>query len=273
MQWPQQWIVPHRLRADAKRRSEHLGLSSLDIYAATEEENDRDARGAGNIPKSLLYKPRKTVASMLGQTGARNRIRLDAVTQDFFEPLWELVEKNGSNSWVLGGESATTLDCWLLAYLSLASPPLKPPQNWLEDALLTKYPVLFRWATNFRQECFGSPINPASVLGDPEAGSSVSPSLSWQAQAPKSVARIGLTILTIIFDSLPMPSWWRSNQILRSSPGPDRSATRVPVYTVGLAGGSLSAMIVGCLYYFVARRKASSREFGEAGRMLGLGVH
>jgi sorting and assembly machinery component 37 len=299
LQWPQQWITPHGLRDEAKVRSEHLGLSSLDLESFSKEEGDTNARAVGNIPKSLLANQKETVASAIGKGGHQNRFRLDAVTSDLFEPLCDFVERNGSHSWVFGTDQASSLDCLLLAYMSLMSPPLKPPHRWLPDALSTRYPALLEWTTNFRQERFGGPISTADVLSLPASDMPASHRhLPWHPQAPNSVKDIGLTVLSAMFDSLPIVSKYRSDRIVRQSSHDATAdntrahqaiqASKYPLYSrLGAVGSALGAGL-GYLFYtgllgkggrtqqarhlHRIRNTTIQRDFGEAGRMLGLGA-
>ncbi len=291
--WPKQWTLPHRLRDGAKVRSEHLGLSSLDIETAGAEDGDTVARGAGNIPRNLVAKPKETITGMLGKGGHQNQFRLDAVTSDFFEPLRDLVKKNGGQSWVFGTDQASSLDCLLLGYLSLMIPPLMPPRRWLHDALVSRYPVLLEWTNNFRQESFGGPISAADVLFSPTSEKRTSnPCLPWYSPAPASTRDSGLTFLAEILNSLPIFSRYFSDRIRRT---PSRSTkvdsttmVRVPSYPLLGGLGVLGSVLGGFMAYYlyggslksrqraqqgigvVKRNMTSQRDFGEAGRMLGL---
>jgi sorting and assembly machinery component 37 len=299
LQWPRQWTIPHRLREDAKIRSDHLGLSSLDIEAADKGDGDTNARGAGNIPKSLIAKRKETVTKLLSRSGHQNQFRLDAVTSDVLEPLCDLVEKNGSDSWVFGTDKASSLDCLLLAYLSLMSPPLLPPHIWLQAALSSKYPALLTWTTNFRQECFGGPIDAADVLAGSASRIHRSyTNLPWHLPAQGSMQSMILTVLATAFESLPIVSDYFPDRFTRISPREARSADsdakgadtvqskNYPLLLggLGLVGSALGAATT--FYYrealfsrrenaqrthYLGRRNMSNqRDFGEAGRMLGL---
>ena len=293
--WSKQWILPHRLRDGAKVRSEHLGLSSLDIETASTEDGNTVAPGAGNIPKNLVANPKQTVAGMLSESGQQNQFRLDAVTSDLFEPLSDLVKKSGGQSWVFGTDQASSLDCLLLGYLALMSPPLIPPRRWLQDALASRYSVLLEWTTNFRQECFGGPVSPADVFSSPTSEMRTShPCLPWHSPTSVSVENIGSTFLAASLDSLPIVSWYFSSRIRRSSPrntkvDGTRSSTMVhvspyPLFSgLGIVGSVFGAYMAYYMYKGslksrsraqqstgLARNMTSQRDFGEAGRMLGL---
>ena len=299
LRWPNQWFAPHRLREDAKRRSEHLGLSSLDIETAGKEDGDTNPRGTGGIPKNLVTRPKETTGSILGKSGRGNQFRLDAVTSDFFEPLCDLVEKNGRHSWVFGRDKASSLDCLLLAYIALMSPPLMPPHNWLRDALSARYPVLLQWATNFRQEIFGGPIRVADVLCIPTSTMPASyPNLPWYPATPVRTEHIGSIVLNAIIHSLPIVSRFFPVRIVRTSPrtsrGFDESEASVMVRSLkspwyaglGIAGSALGAGMAYCIYEglfgpregaqqahtYSRRNMTRQRDFGEAGRMLGVGM-
>ncbi|EEP77510.1 conserved hypothetical protein [Uncinocarpus reesii 1704] len=74
LQWPNQWIIPPQVRSQAKARTEHLGLSSLDLDVVEEERQqgrDATALAAGQIPKSLVTKPRQTVSGLLDKNFAK----------------------------------------------------------------------------------------------------------------------------------------------------------------------------------------------------------
>lgn len=288
LRWPSQWAVPKKLREQAKVRSEHLGLSSLDIETVGKNEGETDARGPGSIPRHMTARRKETVASILGKSGVQNQFRLDAVTSDFLEPLCDMVKEKGSDSWLFGTDRASSLDCLLLGYLALMSPPLKPPHRWLQDALSSRYPPLLDWATNFRQECFGGAISAADVFAVPTSSSPRV--LPWHPRAPTSIGVIGLNTLIATFDTLPIVSSYRSDRIIRASPRDAKSIDmEYSLYgRLGLVGGVLGASIGYCFYAGLLglgkgggghQRRAlprrvnfsNQRDFGEAGRMLGLG--
>ena len=237
---------------------------------------------------------------MLRKAGGRTQFRLDAVTSDALEPLCELVRTHGSQNWVFETDKASSLDCLLLGYVSLMSPPLTPPRKWLQDALSTRYPALLQWATSFRQECFGGPISAADdFFASPSVLSSSSSNLPWHSPAPLSTVDVGLTVLAAIYDSLPIPSF-RSDRVVRTVPPEAKSDTaetspmvqntKYPVFgPLGLVCGAFGAILGYGFYaglfgssrrsvqqtrHTIRRGNASTnqRDFGEAGRMLGLGA-
>lgn len=261
----------------------------MDIETASTEDGDTVARGAANIPKNLVAKPKQTIAGMLGKNGQQNQFRLDAVTSDFFEPLSDLVNKSGGQSWVFGTDQASSLDCLLLGYMALMNPPLIPPRRWLQDALVSRYPVLLDWTANFRQECFGGPVSAADVFASPTSEMrTVHPCLPWHSPTSASIQNIGSTFLTASLDSLPIVSRYFSGRIRRTSPlntKIDGTKSTNPLFGgLGIVGSALGAYMAYYMYRDssrsrsraqhgtgVARRNMTSqRDFGEAGRILGL---
>ncbi|KAJ5156117.1 hypothetical protein N7492_008920 [Penicillium capsulatum] len=216
LQWPNQWILPPKLHAAAKARTEYLGLSSLDLQAM-EEQRQRDhsaAVASGQVPKNLIQRPADTVSSLLGRTAQRNHFRLDALTGEFFEPLEAMLGKKQS---LLAGEtqdSLSSLDCIALGYLSLALvPDLTSP--WLRDAMRAKAPQLTAYTEHMRRRCFGEiPVEVAHAYSP----QSTSPSpLPWREPGRITAAAVGSTLLTTLADNTPFLSEVRRNRRLKQA--------------------------------------------------------
>lgn len=217
LQWPKSWIIPPKIRAAARNRTSHLGLSSLDVDAAAEEDRERQTTpGADQVPQSLLTKPKMTVSSLLGQTAHRSQFRLDSVTAQFCEPLQELL---GKKTYLLKGPGATSLDCLVLGYVSLGLvPELEFP--WLRDALRKHSPTLSKWADEFRKRCFGvaavtvsDAFPTASTETRPQPGNTTS--LPWQAPQRPSLRAVGGLLYDNVADSIPVWSELRANNRLK----------------------------------------------------------
>lgn len=146
--WPNSWFIPHRLRERARKTSEHLGLSGLDVDTAQEEPSN-DSIGT-QIPKSLR-KPQQTVNALLGHDRKRSKFRLNAVTDDFLAPLEEAL---GDKQWLITNYPSS-VDCLCLGYLDLMRLQPKAPQSWLDDALEDRFMKLGEWAGRRREEIFG----------------------------------------------------------------------------------------------------------------------
>ena len=139
LSWPQSWTLPSRLRSTARKRSDHLGLSGLDVDAIREKQLKKENEGiAAAIPKSLRI-TKKSVTGLIGSTAEQTRFRLEAVTADFFEPLGEEL---GSKPFFTS-HHMDTVDCYALALF--AQMLIKDmPQPWLRNAL-QKHQKLYGW--------------------------------------------------------------------------------------------------------------------------------
>ncbi|PGH33523.1 hypothetical protein GX50_03680 [[Emmonsia] crescens] len=212
LQWPNQWIMPPQIRKAAKKRTEHLGLTSLDLDVMVEEERQQ-ARDPGNlaskIPKSLVRKPQATVSDLLSKSSKQNRIRLDAMTGAFVAPLEELLGRKG---YLLSSEIPSSLDCLALGYLSLALVP-KLPYPWLRDAATGQAPRLAAYADRLRSRCFGAvPVDVSMAFTDSPALAS---SLPWRAPEQVSLGAVGKRALEGIVDSIPIVRQIRANTRLQ----------------------------------------------------------
>ncbi|PYH33367.1 mitochondrial import receptor subunit [Aspergillus neoniger CBS 115656] len=203
LQWPNQWILPPKLHSAAKTRTEHLGLSSLDIQAI-EDQRKRDhsaAVAAGQIPKNLIPQPRDTVSSLIGKTAQQNQFKLEALTAELFEPLEEIL--NGKGYFLHTREDGpTSLDCLALGYLSLALVP-ELPNPWLKDAMRSKAPQVTAYTERMVKEIFGVvELEHALPLDDTKR--SRSSILPWQAPQRARLATIGSTLYNTLADATPI---------------------------------------------------------------------
>ncbi|OJJ46965.1 hypothetical protein ASPZODRAFT_131883 [Penicilliopsis zonata CBS 506.65] len=215
LQWPNQWILPPKIHAQAKLRTEHLGLSSLDLEAIREQK-DREhsaAVAAGKIPKTLIRNPRETVSTLLSKTSQQNQFRLEALTAEFFEPLESLL---GHQPYFLSPDRPTTLDCLALAYLSLADIP-DLPFSWLRDAMRSKAPGLTAYTDRMRRHHLGLEVKVIDALSATSTSSTSSPSLPWQAPERASFATLGKTLYDTLADSTPILKHIRLNNRLREA--------------------------------------------------------
>lgn len=274
LSWPQSWTIPQKLRDAARKRSEHLGLSGLDVDATREKELQKQNEGiTAAIPQSLRL-PKKSVTALLGSSAEQTRFRLEAVTSDFFEPLEKLL---GKKNYFLG-DRITTLDCFALAVLGQIRTE-GMPQPWLREAL-EKYPNLWHWTK----------VNSIQVYG-------VRAQLPWANATERGWADFTLDVLDSIAESLPVtviPTRIRaqddSSWIHVDSPKSVftkferthlfhlQSKKHQDALREVIAGGLSSAGLIGTLVYmgvlalnWPARRSQPTRQgFGEAGAFLGL---
>lgn len=210
--WPNQWILPPKLRTLAKTRTAHLGLSSLDLEAGEEERaRERSAAvAAGQIPKNLIARPRETVSTLLGKTAQSSRFRLEALTADLFEPLEQLL---GGKAYLLSDQGLSTLDVLVVGYLSLALVP-GLPAPWFGDALQSKAPRLAKYVARVRDECFGGVVDVVDAFKDTPSPSS---KLPWRQPERVNAAKIGSTLLNTLADATPILSDLRANDRLQQT--------------------------------------------------------
>ncbi|KAL4890043.1 Tom37 C-terminal domain-containing protein [Aspergillus ambiguus] len=228
LQWPAQWLLPPRLHSAAKHRTEHLGLSSLDL-AAIEEQRKRDlsaAVAAGQLPESFLHNRALTAArdaSAASATLARNQFKLEALTANLFDPLEEIL---ADKAYLLTTErdGPTTLDCLATGYLLLALVP-DVPYAWLRDAMRTKAPRLTALVERIRRSCFGPsdvvladayPPTPASTDNAATASAPLR-YLPWQAPDRPRLVTAACTVVDAVADALPIVRDVRVNNRLREA--------------------------------------------------------
>ncbi|KOS38062.1 hypothetical protein ACN38_g11132 [Penicillium nordicum] len=225
LQWPNQWILPPKLHTAAKTRTEHLGLSSLDLQAM-EDQRKREhsaAVASGQIPSNLIQQPRETVSKLLGRTAQTNQFRLEALTADFFEPLEAMLAR--SKTCLLPADdnnNPSTLDCVALGYLSLALvPELAFP--WLRDAIRSKAPLLAAYTERMRSRCFGdAPVETKHAFQP-----TVPAVLPWRAPERISVAAVGTTLLGTLADNTPFLREVRQNRRLKKAVEADSAFSSV----------------------------------------------
>ncbi|KAL6242327.1 hypothetical protein RBB50_010875 [Rhinocladiella similis] len=263
--WPNSWVLPHQLRERAKKRSDHLGLSSLDLDNAQDDQKE-DAGLTAHIPKSLR-KPKQTVTSLLGRSMQKNKFRLDAVTAEFLEPVAEML---GDKKFLLA-EQESSLDCLVLGYLALMQRP-QMPQAWIRDTLRTKYSNLGRWAEDHTHK----------VLGE----SAVKSTGMSHRRGDRSIIQVVQSIIEVCIGSMPVIG--AGFTVSEISPGGEQGFARYRQKQVSLANlqrrrdlyvQTLASIIattglVGWLWYKgvmqLPTRAPKGRSFGPAGSLFGL---
>ncbi|RAL58907.1 hypothetical protein DID88_009327 [Monilinia fructigena] len=149
--FPLPYLTPPHLRTGAKKRTEYLGLSSLDIDT---EDGDK-SREPSIIPESLR-RGKQTVSSLLAASPETNaQIRLDALATDFFESIQEL---KGKKEYLVSNDHMSSIDCLALGFMSLMLYP-NLPQPWLAKTMREKFPDLVKWVEELKNEVFGGVVN------------------------------------------------------------------------------------------------------------------
>lgn len=280
--WPESWTSPHQLRTQAKKRSEHLGLSSLDVDTA-QEDGKEDTGLTAHIPKSLR-RPKQTVSGLLGRNAQKNRFRLDAVTDDFLETLADML---GDKTWLLGSEESSA-DCLAIGYLSLMQTS-RLQHGWVKEALRTKYPKLDRWVRTQADHAFGPPVDVALVMGHKAGLSPTGLELPWAVPPARTFKRVFHSVLEGCIGSMPaIKSMYTISEIgsVRNAGGPGRYREKqtqlariryrrevfleVLTSTLSVAGLITWLIHTGGLPLPRWAPIPTQRRYGEAGAFLGI---
>jgi len=278
--FPLPYLTPPSVRAAAKQRTEHLGLSSLDI----DTEDVHGSQEKSIIPESLR-KPRATVSSLLAASPETNaQIKLDALASNYFEPLQKI---KGKKAYFVSDSQFSSLDCLALGYLSLMLIP-ELPQAWLSKTMRKKFPELCTWTEENRNSVFGGPVE----LGDaflPNGGNSAIATrtgyLPWTAPKNGGAVGVGKVFLSSIADSIPVVGQLRRNTRMRQHGGKtlDDELQSSSWQTITVVGSIIAGLGLAVGYMFQqgiialpsaeepeTQRKAGLDAFGDAGAALSV---
>ncbi|KAK4637696.1 Metaxin-like protein [Fulvia fulva] len=148
--WHINYIIPPQRRTAARSRTEHLAISSIDVDNVHEDMSNKPPgyEGVGKEQpgfeaeakqRASLLLPRKdTLRSLLQRPEHAAVFKLNALVDNFFEPLHEALQHN---DYLLGTAEPTSIDCLLYGYLSLILYP-QVPQDWLASTIKRKYKSL-----------------------------------------------------------------------------------------------------------------------------------
>ncbi|KAI9870360.1 MAG: hypothetical protein M1830_004339, partial [Pleopsidium flavum] len=283
----------------------HLGISSLDVDTASgASERSNNIPGSEHIPESLVRRSEETVTSILSQPHRQSRIRLDALTRNFLEPLQDLL---GKQSFFFSDEQPTSLDCLTLGYLALALYP-DLPQPWLADIMREGFESLCAYVHNLRGSFFGGPVRIEDALStrDGPAGADEAEAernkrakgkgpLPWLAPERGGLTTIGSLLLSNILDSIPLIDQLRASNRLTLAANESNlteqekaqvqaiaTARRRELFSQVITVGAGISAFVGYLFYtgivslpgeeeeMVAGEKRGLADLGEAGAMLAM---
>ncbi|KAI9768735.1 MAG: hypothetical protein M1840_004730 [Geoglossum simile] len=285
--WPIQYFTPPKLRSAAKARTEHLGLSALDVDLPNEKGTSQaSASAAAQIPQSLK-RPKETVTTLLTQPVHASQFRLDALMTTVLEPLQELL---GEKRFFFSDKQISSLDCLVLGYLALFLYP-DLPQSWLADTMRSKYAKLCGYADDLRGRFLGCPITihdfrianqKSSLQGREDSRALHYTVLPWVKPEKRGFSQVGSLLLENIADSLPLsqhlPKANRTNittsDVQAKGPEPSNNGSglgRTPKPQVLAIAAGVSAAL-GYLFYvglsIGEKQKTSLHDLGEAGAIL-----
>lgn len=265
--WPSSWTVPQRLRDGAKKRSEHLGLSALDVDATREKElKQQNAVITAQIPQAPRRPTKQTVSALLGSKAEQTRFRLEAVTADFFSPLQHQMGQKG----FLLGDEITAVDCLAIGILAQMQID-ELPQPWLRNTLNDRYPRLASWTERNKERLFSD--------------------LPWRPASSRSWTAIASGILNMVSESLPITlvpvtvrtrsrdntskdvkTVVRRKQDLQLSYRSRQTLVREMIGSCISAAGIVGILVQYGILQWPSRASANGgrRDFGEAGAFFGL---
>ncbi|KAJ8058700.1 hypothetical protein OCU04_012872 [Sclerotinia nivalis] len=235
--FPLPYLTPPHLRTEAKKRTEYLGLSALDIDT---EDGDK-SRDSSIIPESLR-RGKQTVSSLLAASPETNaQIRLDALATDFFESIQEL---KGKKRYLVSNSHMSSLDCLALGFISLMLYP-QLPQPWLAKTMRRKFPDLVKWVEELKDEAWDGVVTVDDVMLTQSPANAVQQNkvLPWQAPESRGILNVGGVFLASLADSLPIVGQQRKDNRMRRYGGEAGKDTGSNVWTYVATVGSLVAAV------------------------------
>ncbi|KAE9366759.1 hypothetical protein N431DRAFT_495164 [Stipitochalara longipes BDJ] len=275
--FPLPYLTPPSIRATAKQRTSHLGLSTLDI-----DSDDSSPPASQSIIPSSLRRPRNTVSSLLAASPeASAQIRLDALATAFFQPLEKLRAKK---QFFVSESQFSSLDCLVLGYLSLMLVP-ELPQPWLAQCLKKKFPSLCRWTEELRKTVYGPEVTVHDAfltkLGDSELDLRLKRlrgrgHLPWKAADNGGAVAVGSVFLSGVADGIPVIGQLRRNTRMRqhggltTEDGVESSSFQYLTVIAGVIAG-LGA-VAGYMFHQGLISFGDGEEVKEKGNGAGLGA-
>jgi len=163
--WHANYILPPSRRAVARRQTEHLGISSIDVDNVHEDMSGREGAGitAGVGKKegegfeaqareraSLLLGRKDTLQGLLRRPERAAVFRLHALADNFFEPLVEML-KDGNEAFSGSRGELSAVDYLAYGYLALMLKP-QVEQDWLARTMREKYGRLVKFVDNVHEK-------------------------------------------------------------------------------------------------------------------------
>lgn len=262
--WHANYTLPPARQAAARKRTEHLGISSIDVDDVHEDLSNRPqslAKDVGKEEKEFEPETQKRASMLLG--GGRGTVRsllrsrgeaggavfkLHALADNFFEPLQEML---GEKEYLLRTARPEGVDCLAYGFLGLMQfPDLE--QDWLAKVLARKYPKLLGYLERLHKE-----LDVATQLEDVMALSKCGTqeeareqrrvcgmTLPWQPPAPSSLQDVAHTFSASLLSHLP-PFLFSPTTLIPSNPQPVTAWKRYAPLALTLTASSLGLS----LYY------------------------
>ncbi len=279
--FPLPYLTPPSIRAAAKLRTEHLGLSSLDI-----DTDDQNPSPEASIIPASLRRPKHTVSSMLAASPETSaQIRLNALTTDFFEPLQDL---KGNKQFFVSDNQFSSLDCLALGYLALMMVD-ELPQPWLKRTMEQKFPGLYRWTEDLSGTVFGrekATLEDAFLVAtsDSELDARLKRlrgrgNLPWKSPYNRSAFDVGKAFVSNLAESIPVVGQMSKNTRMKQHGGSGDEGQSSSWQYLGLIGSLIAGVGLGIGYMFQQGlillpgeepEKPETNDFGHLGDALGF---
>lgn len=217
--WHANYILPPSRREAARLRTEHLGISSIDVDDVHDDLSNKP-ESLGKEAKEfepetrqraslLLGGGRETVRSLLRRPEHSAVFKLHALAENFFGPLRDVLEKDGGKKYLLGTEQPTAVDCLAYGYLSLMQFP-DLPQDWLAKVLARKFRPVVEYLERVHLALdVATEAEDVMALGRCTSEEDVQQmrrnmTLPWEPPARSSVLEVGKTITTDLMSRIPL---------------------------------------------------------------------
>lgn len=216
--WYSNYMIPPARRKAARTRTDHLGVSSIDVDDVHEDLSNRPP-GFEEVGKeksfepeaqkraSLLLPQRNTLSSLLRRPEHSAVFKLHALADNFFEPLQDML---GESDYFLERDNMSAVDCLAYGYLSLMYYP-EMPQNWLKRTMRKKYGKLVSYVERMHQHlAVATKAEDVMALADCKHGQDVAAkrhelgiALPWSPPATASIINVTSTIAYNLFSRIP----------------------------------------------------------------------
>lgn len=291
--WYSNYIIPPQRRSAARQRTEHLGISSLDVDNVHEDMSHRPEgfEAVGKEPgsefeaetqkRASLLLPRKdTLRGLLGRPENASIFKLKALADNFFGPLQDILQ---NRSWLLDTEEPSAVDCLLYGYLSLMLYP-QVPQDWLGSTMRARYQKLAAFTNRMHAKLkLATDADAVFALAESKSDAARSANdkmfLPWNRPIVSTLTETARSIGVGLWDQIPMLAQPNSLQ-LRHARGHSVLEKRIPTVLLSTTASVAIAVYVAVrsgwmvwphgedVQLFGRKRLA---DFGHLGAALGFG--
>ncbi|PNS21866.1 hypothetical protein CAC42_464 [Sphaceloma murrayae] len=243
--WYLNYLIPPERRAAARKRTEHLGITGIDMDDVHESVIDQPEtmsvaeRRFDEETKSrarLLLGKRHTVKSMLRSSAHAGAFKLKNLADNFYEPLIDLL---GEKQYLFSDKEMSRSDFLAYGYLSLLLYP-KVPQAWAAEMMRRDYQTLARYVERIHSQLklHVSDDVAHDVLRDVSINSS---SLPWTTLARPSMSQQISSCTQALLRQTPLAP--RTPPVTVDESGPIKSRT-LQDWVPQVASMTLAALIL-----------------------------